>query len=125
VLADDGGHPVEDPVVHLQVLDLVLLAPRFGRHGMQAGQGVGAVLGDDDRLALARPGLELGLQRGLRAGQVAGEGVPAVVAVEHQDVAQRVQDVLAVRGEHHVRVAHRPGRVELPRQREERLEVLP
>ena len=84
---------------------------------MQPGEGVGAVLGDQDRLALGGPRLELGLQRLLGRLEVAGVHVPAVVAVEHDDVAQRLEPVPAVRREHMLTVPDRPGRVELPGQR--------
>src|SRR5690606_31041266 len=59
LLADDGLAGVEDAVVHLEVLHLVLLRPRGRRELVQARHGVGAILGDDDRLAVARPALEL------------------------------------------------------------------
>ena len=52
------------------------------------GIGVRAVLGDDDRLALARPALELLGPGHLGGGEVAGVDVPAVVAVEHEHVAE-------------------------------------
>ena len=79
---------VEDAVVHVEVVDLVLLAPRLRRERVVAGEGVGAVLGDDDRLALGRPAGELLGPRDLGAGEVAGVDVPAVVAVEHEHVGE-------------------------------------
>ena len=52
LLADNGVDAVEDPMIHVQVFDLVLLGPRVSRHDrVQAWVGVGAVLGDDDRLS--------------------------------------------------------------------------
>src|SRR3712207_552187 len=46
LLADDRVDPVEHAVVHVEVRDLVLLAPRLRGDRVQAGVGVGAVLGD-------------------------------------------------------------------------------
>ena len=45
------------------------------------------------------------------AVEVAGVDVPAVVAVEHQHVAELGDPALAVRGEHDVDEADRAGRV--------------
>ena len=124
VLADDGVDAVEDAVGHLEQLGLVLLGPRRRGEAVHAGHGVGAVLGDDDRLAvLGRPGVELGLQPALGGGQVAGVLVPAVVAVEHHDVEEVGDDVALGGREHHVDEADGPGRVEPPRLGGERLEV--
>jgi hypothetical protein len=60
---------------------------------MKARDGVGAVLGHDDRLV--GPGIELRLERAFGGGQVAGVDVPAVVAVEHDHVDEVGDDVLA------------------------------
>ena len=112
VLADDGLDAVEDAVGHLEQLGLVLLGPRRRGDAVHAGHRVGAVLGDDDRLAVLRgPGVELGLQPALGGGQVAGGLVPAVVAVEHDDVEEVGDDVALGRRQHHVHEADRPRRV--------------
>ena len=123
LLTHHGVDPVEHPVVHLQVGHLVLLGPWRGRHGVQSRVGVGAVLGDDDRLALARPAAELLLPRPLRGRQVAGVDVPAVVPVEHQHVAELRDPAFPVRGEHDVDEPDRPGPVQLAGELEQRLEV--
>ena len=125
LLTDDGVDRVEHAVVHLQVLDLVLLGPRLRGQRVHPGDGVGAVLGDDDRLAVGRPLLQLRQPRRLGRHEVARVDVPAVVAVEHDHVAELGDLALPVGREHHVDEADRPAPVQLAGEREERLEVGP
>ena len=81
VLANDSVNAVEDSMVHIQIFDLVILAPRAsGNNRMQTRIGVGAILGDDDRLAFPGPSGQLLLPGQLGRLQVAGVDVPAAVA---------------------------------------------
>ena len=110
LLADDRVEPVEDAVEHREHVGLVLLGPRAGRDAVQAGDGVGAVLGEDDRLVvLVDPGAQLRLEAALGGGEIAGLRVPAVVAVEHEHVEQ-VGDHVAV-GRRGMKLAKPTGRV--------------
>ena len=73
LLADDGVEAVEDAVEHLEQLGLVLLRPRASASTLvQAGERVGAVLGEDDRLVVRLvPRADLGLERALGGREVA------------------------------------------------------
>ena len=78
VLADDGVEPVEDPVVHREELDLVLLAPRLRGSGAQ----VRDVRADELRAL---------------AGGWLGDAVPAVLAALGPDLADDAELVGTVR----------------------------
>src|SRR5512144_1726266 len=123
LLADHGVHSVEHAVVHVEPRGLVFLGPGAVREAFQPGDGVGAVLRDDDRFAVLRPGVQLLLQRPLGGREVAGRGVPPVVPIDHEHVAEITDPARAGRGVHHVDESHRAGWVELAGQREQRLEV--
>lgn len=111
VLTDDGVERVEDPLVHLEHFDLVLLAPWLGGDLVQTGHGVGAVFGDDDRLVLAGPTCHLFSPVTLSGGQVASVDVPAIIAVEQQNVGVLRYATLSERSEHDVDETHRTGGV--------------
>lgn len=124
LFADNGVEGVEDPLVHLEDLDLVLLAPRLSGGLVQARHGVGAVLGDDDRLVLASPVLHLLAPVTLGGGEVTGVDVPAEVTVEEKDVGVLRNPARPVRGEHDVDKAHRAGGVSVTGHVEEGTEVV-
>src|SRR5439155_7911738 len=85
LLAHHRVDAVEDTVGHLEQIGLILLGPGDWRDAVETGDGVGAVLGENDRLAvLCYPGLDLRLQRTLGIREVAGVDVPAVIAIQHE-----------------------------------------
>src|SRR2546422_7111003 len=72
LLAHHRVDAVEDAVGHLQQIGLVLLGPGDWRDAVETSDSVGAVLGENDRLAvLCYPGLEFRLQRTLGIREVA------------------------------------------------------
>jgi hypothetical protein len=100
-------------MVHVQILNLVFLGPGFANEGMQSGIGVGAVLGDDDRLAFTCTTLKLLLPGDFGRRKITGEAIPAVLAVQHQNVAELGDPAFPVRCQHHADEANGPCRIRL------------
>jgi hypothetical protein len=72
----------------MSILNLVFIGPRFSNEGVQSGIGVRTVLGDDDRLDITCPALELLLLSRFGGSKITSEDIPAVVAVQHQNITR-------------------------------------
>lgn len=123
LLPDDGLDPIKDPVVHLIIFLLKLLAPGTGRDRMQTALGICAILCHDERFGeAALPFFELVFEVFFRQTQVTSIGVPAIVSVDRDEIEEVSNCIIMRRGQSLVCERDRSV-VQRPSKFDERFEV--
>ena len=127
MLALEQGALVQDPVVAFQIFLLILLRPHGGREPVLGVHGIGAVFGHDEGLVQVQrlPFGQLLAEGVFGVAQfVAAADVPAVIAVEADEIGELIAMAGMGAGVDHLRPG--PGSflgIQLPRQIEYCLEI--